>query len=166
METLKFLSENLEIIFKNFLFSLGIILLSYILFSWIVNFIIKYRYKREKNENDKKYMAQRCYEEGFGYDKDGKIIMSKIEKQKDKNKNEIDVDINDEDNRNNIYLVDHENKRFYRITDLYTLGQLGYPRPSRKAKKSFKLSDGYTIGNQIKIRNIISEISEIKKLKD
>lgn len=132
----------------------------------ILNFIIRFRFKREWFKNDRRYIVQRCYEEGFGYNKDGIIIQSKIEKIIDKNKNEILTDVNDEDNRNNIYLVNRKKRQFHRITDSYTLGQLGYPRPSRKADKCFKLSDGYTIKNQIKIRNIISEFNEIKKLKD
>ena len=70
--------------------------------------------------------------------------------------------------RDHIYLIEKEgdNKKFFRIADLYTLGQLGYPKPSRSEEKCFHISDGYTIGKEIKIYNIISEINEIRRLKD
>lgn len=118
------------------------------------------KYKRENNENDEKYIVQRCYEDGFGCDKDGIIVKSKIEKEKDKN--------NENKHRDYFYLVekDKNKKRFYRIVDTYTLNRLGYPRPSRRPEKCFKLTDEYTIGKEIKIYNIVSDINSIMKLKN
>ena len=64
MELLKHLADNLEIIFKFFLFSLGIILSSIVLYSWLINIITIIRFKRECRNNINKYSTKRCAEEG------------------------------------------------------------------------------------------------------
>lgn len=129
METLEYLADNLEIIFKFFLFSLGTILLSMILCSWLFNVITILKFKREWWNHFKKYSTKRCSEEG-----------------------EI------KDGRDHIYLVDDAKKIVHRLTNSYTLNKLGYPRPPRvddgleKNKKFyFKFEDKYKLGGEIKI---------------
>ncbi|MFH1233932.1 MAG: hypothetical protein V1649_04800 [Patescibacteria group bacterium] len=144
METLKFLSDNLEIIFKIFLFSLGIILSSMILYSWILNVATIILYKREWRDNINKYSTKRCSEEG-----------------------EI------KNGRDHIYLVDDKKKTVHRLANLYTLNKLSYPRPPRvddskeeNKKFYFKFEDGYKLCCEIKIRDIASTINTIKDLKN
>lgn len=143
METLGFLSGNLEIIFKIFLFSLGIILSSIILYSWLSNVATIILYKREWRDNINKYSTKRCSEEG-----------------------EI------KNGRDHIYLVD-DKKRVHRLANIYTLNKLSYPRPPRvddskdKNKKFyFRFEDGYKLCREIKIRDIASIINTIKDLKN
>ena len=144
METLGFLLGNLEIIFKFFLFSLGIILSSMILYSWILNIATIILYKREWRDNINKYSAKRCSEEG-----------------------EI------KNGRDHIYLVDDKKKVVHRLANIYTLNKLSYPRPPRvddnkdeNKKFYFKFEDRYKLGCEIKIRDIASIINTIKDLKN
>ena len=144
METLKFLSDNLEIIFKKFLFSVGIILLSYILLSWIANITTIIRFKREWRNNRNKYSTKRCLEEGER--KTG---------------------------RAHIYLVDNNKKIAHRMVNPYTINKLGYFRPPRddenreeNKKFYFKFADGYRLRSEIKIRDIASIINTLKDLKN
>lgn len=136
-----------NIIFQIFISIILCILLVHIFYTIVHNHKIIKSYKREGNNN--KFSAKRCYEENTP---------------------------------NNIYLVDENNKKYYRIVNTYTLNVLGYPRPSRGdsdkntdkdwREKSpykenlFKLSDGYTLGNEIKIYDILSYISTIKDIKN
>lgn len=107
-------------------------------------------YKREKSNNSEKYITQRRFE-------DGGIFENSSEKRGEEKLR---------DYRDYIYLVNKKDKKYQRIVDLYTLGQLGYSRPSREDNKCFKISDGYTLGDEIKIYNIISDIKDILKLKN
>ncbi|KKP78433.1 MAG: hypothetical protein A2271_05105 [Candidatus Moranbacteria bacterium RIFOXYA12_FULL_35_19] len=142
----------------------GLCIIFYFIFAIFHNKSIRHSYKRENGDNIKKYIVQRCYEDGFGHDKDGKIVASEKVEKKDKYGNKEIIDINnEEENRGYFYLLDKNLKVYYRIIDTYTLTQLGYPRPSRRVDKCFRLSDGYGIGEEIKIYNIISEIKEIWK---
>jgi len=61
---------------------IGLSFIIYIVYTLIHNEIIKNLYKREWNNNDKKFIAQRCYEDGFGYDKDGKLLNQLIRMKK------------------------------------------------------------------------------------
>jgi len=144
METLGFLLGNLEIIFKFFLFSLGIILSSIILYSWLLNMATIILYKREWRDNINKYSTKRCSEEG-----------------------EI------KNGRDHIYLVDDKKKVVHRLANIYTLNKLSYPRPPRvddnkdeNKKFYFKFEDRYKLGCEIKIRDIASIINTIKDLKN
>lgn len=160
------------------------------------NWTVKEKYKREWNNNDKKYIAQRCYEDGYGRNKDGKflepmIVDIKIDKNTkqehisyvdnsdglhkcavdkntdDKNNCCYKRDITDEDNRDYYYLVDRERNEYHRIADGYTLQQLGYPKPSRKKEKCFQLSDNkYVLGEEIKLYNIFAYIKAIWDIKN
>jgi hypothetical protein len=118
---------------------LGLFLLFFLLFflyTIIKNKIIIEIYKREYRGNYKKFTAKRCFEDGT----------SKY--------------------RDYIYLVkEGKHKKCYRIVNLYTLDRLGYPRPSREDNDCFKFSDGYMLGNEIKIHNLFSDIKEIIKIK-
>ena len=95
-----------------------------IIFSVLFVYLIKYflrnhkiirEYKRENKNNYKKYITQRCYEDGFGYDKNGKLIESEIKKEKDKSGNEHDVDKKDEDIRDYFYLVEKMENNFIEL---------------------------------------------------
>ena len=144
MELLKHLADNLEIIFKFFLFSLGIILSSIVLYSWLINIITIIRFKRECRNNINKYSTKRCAEEG-----------------------EI------KNGHDHIYLVDDKKKIVHRMVNMYTVNNLGYPRPQRlddnkdeNKKFYFKFNDGYKLDCEIKIRDIASIINTIKDLKN
>ena len=144
MELLKHLADNLEIIFKNFLFSIGIIFSSIILYSWLFNMITIVRFKREWLNNAKKYSTKRCTEEG-----------------------EI------QNGRDHIYLVDDNKKIVHRLINTYTRNKLGYPRPPRvdEAKEEnkkfyFSFKEEYKLSSEIKIRDIASIINTIKDLKN
>jgi len=136
----------IEFFSKNIYGIAGLIITVYLAYNLYRNYETINEYKREINNNDKKYFAKRCYEDGYnqnekrGWQGDG---------------------------RDYIYLVERGgNKKYYRIVDLYTLNRLGYPRPSRDSEHCFKISDGYSIGDEIKIYNIISDIKGIFSLSD
>ena len=70
-----------------------------------------------------------------------------------------------------IYLIETKGvvRKFHRIVDLYSLSQLGYPRPSRKESECFSLnseSPKYVIDREIKIYNILADIREILNSRD
>lgn len=142
METLKHLSDNLEIIFKNFLFSLGIILLAYILFSWISNLITIIRFKREWRDNLNKYSTKRCLEEpGLAHIylvDDKKKIAHRMINPYTINRLGYFRPPKDKDDKSK-----EKNKKFY-----------------------FKFTDKYELGPEIKIRDIASIINTIKDLKN
>lgn len=102
MDTLKFLADNLAVILKNFLFFIGIVLAVDVFRSEFLNLITLIRFKREWFNNNDKFFAKRCVEEG------------------DHNQG-----------RDHIYLVNKKDKKIYRIVNSYTLNKLGYPRPAR-----------------------------------
>jgi len=138
METLKFLSENLEIIFKIILFSLGIILFSYILFSCILNIFTIIIFKREWRNNKNKYTTKRCLEEpGLAH------IYLVYDEEK----------------------IAHRMVNPYTIS---LLGYFRPPKDIKQEDKEFyfKFTDGYMLGSEIKIRDISSIINTIKDLKN
>src|SRR5680860_88202 len=137
-----YLKESVQWIIQNTfgIFSIALALIFF--YCSINNQYVLNKYKREKHF--KKYKARRRFEDGYEeYKNKGK------KDEKDENKNGRDF----------IYLIDEECKKYYRVADLYTLNRLGYPRPSRANKESSKLDEHkYTLGNEIKIYNIISDI--------
>lgn len=139
MKFIHFISKNIPGII--FLLTMIYIFFYRWLYKGYLNCRTKKLYKREKDNNDQKYLTQRCLEDG------------------------------DEKYRDYIYLVEKEGdrKRFYRIVDLYTLSQLGYPRPSRDNDKCFSINkedSKYILSDEIKIYNILSDIKEILNIKD
>jgi hypothetical protein len=143
--------KAIEFVNKNLLGIIFLIFIIYLLFiyHWPWKIYCNYKtiklYKRELFDNNKKYSAKRCLEEG------------KIEK--DKNGKEI------QKARDHIYLVDYEEKIIHHFADIYTFNKLGYPRPLRDDERCFKISDGYTLGDEIKIYNIVSDIKDILNFK-
>lgn len=137
------MKEFIEFINKNISAIVFILVISYLVFyvglyKGCLNCKIKKLYKRELNNNDQEYIAQRCLEDGH---------------------------------RDYIYLIETKGstRRFHRIVDLYTLSQLGYPRPSRDNDKCFSINSEdpkYILSDEIKILNILSDIKETLKLKD
>lgn len=124
----------------------GIIFLIFVVYLLLVyrwpcklchNYKILKKYKRENNNNDKKFKTMRCYEDG------------------------------DEKGRHNVYLIDEENtaKTYQLIVDYYTLKELGYGSASRKDSDKLFSKNDYEIRSRIKIYNIISDISSVIKLK-
>lgn len=143
MLCLTYLADNLEIFLKIFLFFIGIILVLFVFYFWCKNLITKFRFKREWRNNNNKFSAKRCTDEG------------------DK-----------KEGRDHIYLVDDKNN-IYRIVNSYTLNNLGYPRPPRvdevieKNKKFyFNKEVGYTLKHEIEIHNISSIISTLRNFKN
>lgn len=144
MEHLNQLLNYLEVIFKNFLFSIVIILALGIFYSWIANIVTIIRFKREWRDNAQKFFTKRCVDEG-----------------------EI------KNGRDHIYLVDDKNKKIHRIVNMYTVNKLGYPRPPRVDEKKeenkrfyFSNDDSYKLECEIRIRDIGSIINTIKNLKN
>lgn len=144
MECLNQSLDFLEIIFKNFLFFIGIILALSLFYSWFANMLTIIRFKREWWNNNNNFFAKRCIDEG-------------------ERKN----------GRDHIYLVDDKNKKVHRMVNMYTVNKLGYPRPPRvdeekeeNKKFYFKKEDEYKLGCEIKIRDISSIINTIKNLKN
>jgi hypothetical protein len=144
MEFLKQSYNAIELILINILGIIGIILLVFLSYSWVANIITIIRFKREWGHNNNNFSVKRCSDEG-----------------------EV------KDGRDHFYLVDTKNGKYHHINP-YTLGRLGYPRPPRvneeekdeNKKFYFKKEDGYQLGHEIKIRNIISFINTIKDLKN
>ncbi|MFH1662018.1 MAG: hypothetical protein ABIA02_02895, partial [Candidatus Falkowbacteria bacterium] len=127
-----------------------ICLVYYLFYYWVYsnnhNCKILEKYKKENNNNDKKYTVKRCFEDGI--------------KGKDKNGQKIET------GRKHIYLVkksfrENERKIYHHIVDMYTFKKLGYPIPPKDDDDCFEISDGYEIGDEIKIYNIISDIKNI-----
>ena len=143
MEFLTHSYNVIEIILKNLL---GIIFLGFLIYLLVVlisNINTTRKYKIEKSDNNNNYSVKRCIDEG------------------DRKKG-----------RDHFYLIDEKNKKYHHINP-YTLGKLGYPRPPRvedekdeNKKFYFKKEDGYKLGDEIKIQNIISFINTIKDLKN
>jgi hypothetical protein len=137
MEFLTALNNNLSEILKLLIFILLIVFFGYLIYAAMVNVITTCKYKRQWFEHNKRYSVKRCRDEG------------------ERNQG-----------RDNFYLLDEEKKKYHRISP-YALERLGYPRPPRldDDRFTFKESD-YTIGKEIKIRNIISLINTIKGQKN
>ena len=117
---------------------LVIILFVFLLISiimWVFNLITLAKYKREYKNNDKKFTTKRCIEDG------------------------------DSRGRNNIYLINENDKTYQRIYNRYTLNQLGYGSGSRTDNLCFS-NQSYTIGKRIKIHNVLSDIKDILKIKN
>jgi len=141
------LIKAIKFIGENFIGITGFFILYYLMCSFFHNLAIKYRYKREWCGNDIKYIAQRCYEDGYGHDENGNA-----------------TDDDEEGHRDYFYLVERKGHLYHRIVDTYTLQKLGYPRPSRKKDKCFKASEK-SLGEEIKINNVIADIKVVWNLK-
>ena len=138
--------------FIKTIYSIGLLFITcYLIRNYICNFKTRGKYKREYQDNNIKYRAQRCYEDAY------KQYVTVGDENKD--------DDNRKNGRDYIYLVNEKDKKYYRIVDLYTLDQLGYPRPPRSNIESFH-SDGYSLGQEIKIFNIISDIKVALNIQD
>lgn len=130
---IEFVDENLfGIIFLIFIFYLSFI------YCWPWKLYRNYKtiklYRRENNNNDKKFTTKRCEEDG------------------------------DEKGRNNVYLINEDDKTYQLLADYNTLKKLGYGSASRK-DKLFSKND-YEIKSRIKINNIFSYIGNIIKFKN
>ena len=123
---------------KNLLGIIFLCLACYFIYCLIHNYLIKREYKRENNNNDKRFETKRCKEDG------------------------------DTEKRKNIYLIDKEStpKTYQWIMDPYTFKELGYGNCSKEDKKCFSKEDkNYVIKKRIKICNMIFNVKEILKLK-
>ncbi|MFH1890327.1 MAG: hypothetical protein ABIJ91_02035 [Candidatus Kuenenbacteria bacterium] len=132
-----FVDENfLGIIFCIFIFYV----LFYILFRLSLNHKIIKEYKRENNDNDKKFTTKRCIEDG------------------------------DKSRRHYVYLIDENNKTYQWIEDDYTIKKLGYGYATREyngcfSNKNYTIKERIKIYNFYNIFNIIG-ILKILKFKD
>ncbi len=144
------IKEFVEWTTQNTLGLLLVTLAAIALYRFFQNKYTLYCFKREKRPGD--YEASRCYEDA---NRDFQ----------EKGKTDTDPDDNKKNGRDYIYLISSntKNKRYHRVVDLFTLDKLGYPKPSRKNNDSFS-SKEYTLGKEIKIYNIISEIEVIRNL--
>ena len=130
-----FVNKNLSgIVFLIFL----LYFIYYFIHYGFRNYFTMWKYKRENNGNDKKYIVKFCKEEEV---------------------------------RKHIYLVKKsfkggEDKIYRHIVNGYTFDKLGYPVPSKDDKDCLEISDGYEIGDEIKIYNIISDINNILNIKN
>jgi len=176
-----FITKFIEFFSKNILGIFGIILSGYTLFVFFKNLEIERKYKREINNNDDKYIALRCENDSCCDEVVSKIKETENLVKKEINtgketKNEIIREVKTEkepkDKRisgwDHIYLVEkgEGKKKFHRIVNRYTLDRLGYPRPIRedpiKERSRFD-KKGYILGEEIRIVDLVSIISDIKE---
>lgn len=138
------IKDSVEWITRNTPGLLLIILLVVVLCRYCHNKLIVRSYKRECCPD--KYQTKRRFEEAY---------------EQFKQKGPKDMGDDQGNGRDYVYLIDDKNKMYHRVVDFYTLHLLGYPRPSRSNAESFS-SEGYTIGKEVRIYNVISDIEVIR----
>lgn len=167
-----FVNENLSgIIFLVFL----LCFIYYFIYYGFCNYLTLWKYKRENNENDKKYTAKFCEEDCiFDYvNKENIKKITDIMKENNKeNKNKkvertIETILNSGEKiletGKNVYLVNKKN--YHHIADSYTFHKLGYPSPNQYRIGCFS-KEGKELKEEIKIHNIISDINNILNIKN
>jgi len=139
----EFFIKFIEFVNKNILGIIFCVLFFYLLCRLPYNFFhnrkILRKYKRENDDNDKKFTTKRCKEDG---DKNG---------------------------RNHVYLINENDKTYQRLEDSHTLKKLGYGSASRGddlcfSNKEYTIKEKIKIYNIIIFD--IKEILEILKLKN
>lgn len=137
MEFLTALNNNLAEILKFLILIFLIVFSGYLIYATAANVITTCKYKRQWCDHNTRYSVKRCRDEGA---------------------------INQ--GRDNFYMVDEKERTYHRISP-YASAMLGYPRPPRLDEDRFNFGESdYTLGKEIKIRNIISLIHTIKDYKN